>query len=468
MIHPAAALRMYDYTYLIIRTLQRVREEARFPEIKLTERELLVDPTFHQALRFLEEIYTAKKTTGFDIENTKGKSGIITCLSFANTPHRAMCIPFADEMLRKVWDESEERALWSHIRDILEDEEIRILAHNAGHEYEWLYFKHGIKISNLHDTMIMQRIAQPDFPSSLGFCCSWYKIENYYKEEDDAYLSGEEDITAYWRYNAKDSAVLIDLEPELWKELEYIGNTEAYQQTVQLIPILAEMQFTGINTDLEGIKRERKAGKESWQKMFAELEDEIPTAPIRGKQYRILTRNGERVVKARRDCLTAAGELSITKLRNKYPEDTFEAHKTTQICKDYEAGRIWCVDTILDPKFPNSDDQKKRFYYEYLGYKPYKSRKKSAKDKRRIDEYAMRKLGQKGAPGAKLINEMAKIDKLVSTYYDPSKVHSDGRLHCRFYVGPKTGRLASSKGMLGGMNLQNQPQSSKKLLIADD
>jgi hypothetical protein len=215
------------------------------------------------------------------------------------------------------------------------------------------------------------------------------------------------------------------------------------------------------------MQKEYNRCRKEWLKLFKHLREEIPIAPIAKKDHRIILHKGKRVraedLKA--SLLTSTGEPSIMKLRKEYGKENLEMYKSTAIHKN----GIWCIDTILEDTFPNSDDQKKRYFYEYLGIKPYLTRKKEAKDKRRIDEWAMRRLKNKHVIGAGTINEMAKLHKLFTTYYDIRKLSKDGRLRCNFKFGPKTGRLASSATIWGeGMNLQNIPPKFKELVIADD
>ena len=112
---------------------------------------------------------------------------------------------------------------------------------------------------------------------------------------------------------------------------------------------------------------------------------------------------------------------------------------------------------------PNSHQQVKALFYVEKEIKPY------LKDgKPTTDDNAMRRLAKKGIPEAVLIRDIRHLRKLKGTYYD-AKLDEDNRLRCSMNpVGAVTGRLSSSKTIFGtGMNLQNQPPSSKRLMLAD-
>jgi uracil-DNA glycosylase len=400
-IHPAAALRGDGlYTLYITRTLKLIKRQAKFPEIDNPDRELLIRPSYFEALGFIERMIEEKKLVAHDIETAREQ---ITCISFANDGSEAMCIPFVDEGFRRYYTDEEEEHLWSRIKELLEREDILKVAHNAAYEHQYHLETKGIQTKALHDTMIMQRQALPDMPASLGFCVAWYIQEPYYKDEDDLFLEGIEDIETYWSYNAKDSAVLIPLFEALHKELLSIGNYESYLDDVLILPVLGMMQQEGVNCDVEAIKRENKEGWISWWKQFKELSDSSEVWPVYHKDHKIFLINGERwpewkIIKkwpsvALKDADGKKKAVSIMKLRKKLGAENVELIKGSAISKSYKVKvqrrtgstverkhKIFCVDNEMHHTFPNSDKQKRNYFYDYLGIPPYKAKDPKAKD----------------------------------------------------------------------------------------
>lgn len=118
----------------------------------------------------------------------------------------------------------------------------------------------------------------------------------------------------------------------------------------------------------------------------------------------------------------------------------------------------------------NSSKQLQTYFYVTKGVKPYINRKSGAVT---VDDKALQRLARplSSRPGFKeatLIQEIRSLRKLESTYlgieFDP-----DSRLRCALnVVGTNTGRFSTSQTLFGtGANMQNLPQSFKRLLVAD-
>lgn len=115
-----------------------------------------------------------------------------------------------------------------------------------------------------------------------------------------------------------------------------------------------------------------------------------------------------------------------------------------------------------------SAPQMKKYFYEDLNLKPYINRKTG---KPTLDDMALKRIsraGKKGSVEARLIRNIRKTDKLLSSYFEVS-LDADSRLRCGYKIsGTSTGRLSSSATFFGtGTNLQNQPKLFKKYLTPD-
>ena len=116
------------------------------------------------------------------------------------------------------------------------------------------------------------------------------------------------------------------------------------------------------------------------------------------------------------------------------------------------------------PLNARSPKQLMEYFYGKLGHSPYKSKGRVS-----TDEIAMKRLIRKGVKEADYVLKIRRTTKLRSTYLDPSKVDSDGRMRCAYNpVGTLFSRLSSSENIFGsGNNLQNQPHNVLKYFIAD-
>jgi uracil-DNA glycosylase len=118
------------------------------------------------------------------------------------------------------------------------------------------------------------------------------------------------------------------------------------------------------------------------------------------------------------------------------------------------------------PFSPSSPKQCQKYFYEHLNIKPYRN----AQGGVTTDDKAMSRIFRKGGKGskeAKLVQEIRTLTKLKGTYIDVD-LDGDNRLRCSWNPrGTWTGRLSSSKTILGkGLNLQNLHPEFKGFIVA--
>ena len=115
---------------------------------------------------------------------------------------------------------------------------------------------------------------------------------------------------------------------------------------------------------------------------------------------------------------------------------------------------------------PTSPKQCQQYFYDTLGLPPYRSQAGGVTTDDKAMSRIIRKAGV-GAKEAKLVQEIRALKKLKGTYIDV-ELDKDSRLRCSWNPrGTWTGRLSSSKTLLGsGMNLQNLHPEFKGFIIA--
>jgi len=92
----------------------------------------------------------------------------------------------------------------------------------------------------------------------LDFITSIYTKEPYYKDDGKKWFRWGGKYEDLWIYNAKDSAVTIEVKPPIIEELDRMQNTEAFVEQNNLINPLLYMQAHGIKVDIEGLKKARE------------------------------------------------------------------------------------------------------------------------------------------------------------------------------------------------------------------
>ncbi len=253
IIHPSAALKQYIYRYFIMFDLKRALVESQYSDIIQTPRKYHIKPTFVEIMTYL---HRAEKSPiiGFDLEVLNQE---VSCISIAISKEEVMSIPFicggAEYMVIP-----QEMEVWRLIAKILEDKKIAKIAQNASFDNTFLFKKYGIRVSNIHDTMVAMAILFPEFPKDLGFITSVYTDMVYYKDEGKSIFNkatyGVYNDNSFWMYNAKDSIVLMEAMPQMLEELKRQDNMETYNLHTAIIEPLTYMSERGILIDINALK----------------------------------------------------------------------------------------------------------------------------------------------------------------------------------------------------------------------
>lgn len=295
-IHPSAALRQHIYEYFMLFDLKRIKEDSYTSDLNLPQRRLVVEPTFDQAMCFIEECMK-HELVGFDIETKRvSKDGKFTdweisCISLAYSPEDAISIPFAAE--RQGYDYftiDREFEIWKALRSLLTNKNIRKVGQNIIFDASFVMKKMGFYPWPVEDTMIASGILAPDLPKGLDFLTSTYTREPYYKDEGKQHIKVGSSARDFWIYSAKDSAVLMEIFPRQEQQLKAQGNYETYKTQRDLIRPLLYMGYRGIVCNKEGRQICSDALKREVDELQLELNrvcgQEInPNSPDQVKNY---------------------------------------------------------------------------------------------------------------------------------------------------------------------------------------
>lgn len=251
IIHPASALRNYEFTHFIRFDMRRIIEESAYPDIRLPARNLIIEPSFYDSMRFLFSCIDLPKI-GFDIEVINEE---ISCISVAKSPYEVISIPFVKDG-RDYFTVEQEAEVWRMLASLLENPDIVKVGHNTTFDATFIFIKYGIRTTNIRDTMVSSSICYPSFPKGLDFVTSICTKEPYYKDDGKKWFKFGGSIRDFWVYNAKDSAVCFEAEDVLRAEIQRQGNESALQRQLDIIPSLIYMQAKGIQADKKGLDNE--------------------------------------------------------------------------------------------------------------------------------------------------------------------------------------------------------------------
>ena len=232
-----------------------VKKESHTPDLNLPQRDLIINPSYQDALAFLGSI---GDRVAWDIEALNHQ---VSCISFAISRSRVMSIPLVDERGKHRWMPDQELTIWLEIARVLGDPTITKLGMNLIFDIGFMLGQMGIHTRGpIQDIMIAHHIIYPDFPKGLDFICSVHTREPYYKDDGKMWSKPWHDMELFWQYNCKDSAVCFDAwDDELEPALERDGYWGTYNNTIELFPIILYMQMRGIKVDrvrLEETKHE--------------------------------------------------------------------------------------------------------------------------------------------------------------------------------------------------------------------
>ena len=140
-----------------------------------------IEPNFKTSIEYLLRIESAGlsgRTIDFDIELMNME---ISCVSWASDRMRAMSIPFIDHN-GSYFSVSQEVEIWKLQARILENPKIKKRGQYVIFDAHLMLRNYGIRVKNLDDTMIAQKILMPDYPVGLDFITSIWTDQEYYKD----------------------------------------------------------------------------------------------------------------------------------------------------------------------------------------------------------------------------------------------------------------------------------------------
>lgn len=240
---PSTIAKEWTFRPIAITDWKKVRENSEFREVKKTDRRLIINPPAKEVISYLQGVLDRALTCAFDIETETNQ---ISCISFATSGTRAMCIPFWFGGSGSIYTEACEIEIWDKIKEVLESKEIKKIAQNAQYDMTILRDKYNIHVQNLWlDTMIAFHSIYPELPKSLATLTSLYTDVNFYK-----YQRMTKDMDEFSRYNAMDAAVTYECAMKIYEEMKEFKVVDFYYEHMHsLIMPLMDMSRKGVLVD---------------------------------------------------------------------------------------------------------------------------------------------------------------------------------------------------------------------------
>ncbi len=257
-VHPAALFERrgekgpfpYSAKVYLQGDFNRAVQEAQTKELTLPNRNIHIARNSLDLYNFLERNKN-KTLAALDIESMKC---IPVCLGIAFSRHEAMSVPLLDLQSfdnRYGIPPSDMAEMWRMLDIFLRNEKVRFIGHNIKYDQTKLELL-GFRFKVHGDTMILQRVVNPEFPASLQFITSVYTREPYYKDEGKEFNPKKDRLDRLLNYNGKDCCVTVECWEELIAEAQEYGLENFFHNFMMpLYPIYRDIDEIGFNVDIE-------------------------------------------------------------------------------------------------------------------------------------------------------------------------------------------------------------------------
>jgi DNA polymerase-1 len=305
--------RQYEYRLFYFMTCQRLSDALKTPGPWVRkERIEHINPDPLTINRLLRN----KPILSVDIETS---CGTINTLGLAWSANEAIAIRIDPGLFAP----HEEFQFWKTIARYMEDPKVKkILQNNI---YEGQYFaRYGIKLQGIwHDTMWAQKLLYPEFKQGLDMVGRFYTNEIYWKEDGKDW-NNINNWLEHLRYNISDT---INTYEAAMKQREELAERNMlalyYNYMIKLAEPLLEMCTTGLRVDQERKLEIAQEVSRDIDEIKAGLSQPInhrsPKQKVdlfKAKGYKLPTKKNSKGKRSE-----SADELSLKKLRLKYPDD---------------------------------------------------------------------------------------------------------------------------------------------------
>ena len=172
--HPRRINQQYKLMVPFVADLMKVKNEARFSELRPLEIAVWLEPSLEDLANFRRDWIDHADILTVDIETAVGQ---VVCCQIGTSPTTAIVLPFVDfrKPSRSYWGtEREELAAWDWLAEVL-DLPIPKLMQNGTFDCTYLVERMGLSVRNYrHDLRLVAKILHPELPASLAFLGSLY------------------------------------------------------------------------------------------------------------------------------------------------------------------------------------------------------------------------------------------------------------------------------------------------------
>ena len=234
--------------------------------------ETVINPSYRQCLKAIEDIKKARKPTALDIEWIAKETA---CIGFANDPHHSICLNWRDDRDNRFSLREEADILYA-IQDLCDTHkanDVPVIGQNSQFDTYALRLKDWLSVSFSDDTLLQHHTLYPQLPHNLGFLTAQYTTHPFYKDELETWKEGGT-IDDFWRYNGKDTCITLRCWERMSEELKQQDLWRFYREHVMRAhPHLVSATIHGVAVDLQRKEQLVKIISEDVQDILSKFHD---------------------------------------------------------------------------------------------------------------------------------------------------------------------------------------------------
>lgn len=249
---PRQVIKMWSWRPILMRDLQRAKDESAYPEIRRTEWNFLIRPSFSQVESVLNMLLknVALEITPLSVDiETRG--AMTACVGLAWDRYNALCIPLmaVGAPGHNYWLESEETWIIEKLRELFTHPNCHIIGQNFSYDAQYFAVQAGFLPNLRYDTMLMQHVVFSGMKKSLDFISSMYSDFYVYWKDDGKEWDPRIPEEQYWTYNCEDCVRTFECAQVLDDMLERNGLVDQYNFLRDMWPHVVRTMLRGVRVD---------------------------------------------------------------------------------------------------------------------------------------------------------------------------------------------------------------------------
>ena len=264
-----------DNTHAYITDLEKARKVSE-PGWAPRPEKFLINPSFHEVYKFLEDLIREKHVVFLDIE-TDGLNPFYAkpvCIGLGRGGGETLVLQQREHSRNGFyWPERDWALLKPLVDEVLHD--CPLVLQNAMFDIPFLYWN-GFRVNPWalkYDTAVLHSLVASDSQHNLGVITSMFGTTPYWKEsfqgrEGSIYAMDKTDL---YTYNARDCDVLDQVSKPMLELIAKQDLSKELELQQSLMPVLISMKIRGVG--FENARKEEFRAK--FEKYQSELEDSL-------------------------------------------------------------------------------------------------------------------------------------------------------------------------------------------------